>query len=109
MVSYAMPSEGSKVKHIYLGLPALPYMYWDFSGLPESFTILCMVVGERPKFFEKWDFFICLTHISYNLEQSGFASKYRNARLIHKHDNLTYSQFTCLFWTVSKQLNLDIL
>ncbi len=113
MVSYAMPSEGLKVKHIYLRFPALPFMYWDFSGFPESFTILCMLVGERPKFFaillwEMW-FLICLTLTSWNLAQSGFTGKDWNAPFIHKHDTLTYYQFTCLFWTVSKQLNLDIL
>ncbi len=37
MVSYAMPSEGSKVFHIHLRFPALPYTDWDFSGIPESY------------------------------------------------------------------------
>ncbi len=36
MVSYAMPSEGSKVIHIYLRFPALPYTESD-PGFLESF------------------------------------------------------------------------
>ncbi len=37
MVSYEMPSEGSKVMHNHLGFPALPYTDWDFSGFSEYF------------------------------------------------------------------------
>ncbi len=33
-VSYAMPSESSKVKHTQLRFPALPYMYGDFLWIP---------------------------------------------------------------------------
>ncbi len=33
----SMPSEGSKIKHIQLRFPVLPYMYCDFSGFPECF------------------------------------------------------------------------
>ncbi len=40
MVSYAMPSEVSKVKHIQLRFPALPYIYCDFSGFHEFHNIL---------------------------------------------------------------------
>ncbi len=36
-VSYAIPSEGSKFKHIQLRFPALPYKYCNFSGFPQSF------------------------------------------------------------------------
>ncbi len=46
-VSYATPSEGSKVKHLQLRFPALPYMYCDISGFPESFHNI--VYAERKK------------------------------------------------------------
>ncbi len=82
------------------------------------FTILCMVLGERPKFFailhcEMW-FLICLTLLSWNLAQSdepwySFSYKGWDAPFITKHDTLIYYQFTCLLWTVSKQFNVDIL
>ncbi len=32
-----MPSEDSKVKHIQLRFPALPYMYCNFSWFPKYF------------------------------------------------------------------------
>ncbi len=40
---------------------------------------------------------------------SSFACKDWDAPFILKHDTLTYYQFTCLLWTVSKQFNVDIL
>ncbi len=63
------------------------------------FTILCMVL---------------LTLLSWNLAQSDeptprFPCKDWDAPFIPKHDTLTYYQFTCLLWTVSKQFNVDIL
>ncbi len=62
--SYAMPSEGSKVMHIHLRFPALSL---DSLNL---YTILCVVVGERPFFaimhWEMW-FLISLTLLSWNL------------------------------------------
>ncbi len=102
-VSYAIPSEGSKVKHIQLRFPALLDMYCDFSGFHiYLFTILCMVLGERPKFFailhcEIW-FLICLTLLLWNLAQSDepwsrFACKDWDAPFIPKHDTLTYYLF----------------
>ncbi len=91
--------------------PALPFMHWDFSGFPESFhNIMNGIVGERPKLFvnlhcEMWSL-ICLTLYSWHLAQSGFADKDRDAPYITKHEPLTYYQFTCLLWAVSKHFYL---
>ncbi len=82
------------------------------------FTILHVVFGERPKFFailycEMW-FLICLTLLSWNLAQSdepwsSFACEDWGAPFIPNHDTLTYYQFSCLLWTVSKPFKVDIL
>ncbi len=50
MASHAMPFEGSKVMHIniFLPCPMCAEISLDFLNL---FTKLCMVAGERPKFF----------------------------------------------------------
>ncbi len=58
MVSYAMSSECTMVMTIHLRFPALPQTEISLDSL-NLFTILCMVVGKRPKFFmiEKFDFF----------------------------------------------------
>ncbi len=67
------------------------------------FTILHVVVGERPTFLAtlhcKMWFLICLTLLSWNLPQSdepwsSFACKAWDAPFIPKQDTLTYYQFT---------------
>ncbi len=116
MVSYAMLSEGSKLKHIQLRFPALLYMYCDFSGFPESVS-LRVVVGERAKLFAtlhcKMWFLICLTLPSWNLAQSdepwsSFACKDWDAPFIPKQDTLTYYKFTCILGIVSNQFKTDV-
>ncbi len=106
MVSYAMPSKGSKVKHIQLRFLALPNMYCDFSGFPESFQNI--MYGTWWKTLILCNFalriLICLTHFSWNLAQSdepwsSFACKDWDAPFIPKHDTLAYYQFTCLWLT----------
>ncbi len=97
-----------------LALHVLRFL-WNSLNL---FTILCMVVVKRHKFFailhwEMW-FLVYLTPLSWNLAQSdepwsSFACKDWDAPFIPKHDTLTYYQCTYLLWTVSKQFNLDIL
>ncbi len=94
----------------FLPCPTCTVISLDSQNL---FTILCMVLGERPKFFailhcEMWCL-ICLTLLSWNLAQSdepwsSFACKDWDAPFIPKHDTLTYYQFTCLLWTVSNSL-----
>ncbi len=42
-VSYAKPSEGSKIKHIKLRFPVLPYMYCDFSGIFSQYYVWYLV------------------------------------------------------------------
>ncbi len=83
------------------------------------FTILCMVLGERPKFFailhcEMW-FLICLTLLSWNLPQSDepwYLLAKTEILLLYPNmipwpiTIITYN--TCLLWTVSKQFNVDI-
>ncbi len=111
-ISYVMPSEGSKVKHIQLKFPALLYMSVISLDSLNLSTIFCTVLRERPNLFAilhcKMWFLICLTLLSWNLAQSDFACKDWGAHFILKHDTLTYYQFTCLLWTVSKQFNVDI-
>ncbi len=74
------------------------------------FTILCMVVGERPKFLFNailhWKMRFFLFLLSWNLAQrdellSSFACKDWDAPFTPNHDPLTSYQFTCLLWTVS--------
>ncbi len=103
MVSYAILSEGSKLKHIQLRFPALLYMYCYCSGFSESFyNITC---GSWWKTYISCDFalqmwfLICLTLLSWNLPQSdepwsSFACKAWDAPFIPKQDTLTYYQFT---------------
>ncbi len=76
---------------------------WGFLPCPTCalnlFTILCMVLGERPKFFailhcEMW-FLICLTLLLWNLAQSdepwsSFVCKDWDAPFIPKHGILAY-------------------
>ncbi len=89
MVSYAMPSEGSKVKHSQLSFPALPYMYCAISGFPESFHNIL---------YDTW----FLWHISHEIWHKVMSydpalfAKTRDAPFISKYDTLTYYQFTCL-------------
>ncbi len=69
MVSYAMPSEDKSVdvKHIQLSLPTLPYTVTSLDSL-NLFTIVHVIVGERPKFFV---IFLCKMRFLISLMKFG--------------------------------------
>ncbi len=49
MVSYALPCEGSKIMHIQLRFPVLPYTQTEISL--DSLNLFSRFAGERPTFF----------------------------------------------------------
>ncbi len=115
MQCHRRAQRSSTFNWAFLPCPTCTVIYLDSLNL---FTILCIVLGEGPNLFAilhcKMWFLICLPLLLWNLAQSGepwfsFACKDWNAPFIPKHDTLTYYQFTCLLWTVSKQFNMDIL
>ncbi len=107
------------------------HVLW-FIWIPWIFSQYCVVLGERPKFF-CLVFYLVKDQISlpFCLFQNVFffylfdtslmkcGTKWwvmiqlclRRLRccIIPKHDTLTYFQFSCLLWTVSKQYKVDIL
>jgi len=69
-------------------LPGLRFLW-----IPWIFSILCIVDGERPKYFAElhWEmgFLNCLAILSWNLVQNNFAC----SLFMHNHDTLTYYQY----------------
>ncbi len=113
MQCHLRAQKSSTFNWAFLPRPTCTVMSLDSLNL---FTMLCMVLGERPQFLailhcEMWNVIFYL-FFWWNLAQSdeswsSFACKDWNAPFMPKHDTLTCYQFTYLLWTVTKEFNMD--